>query len=54
MFQEESLIFLTGKRDELESHMASHMDVNALLLIGYSEKEASPLELIATENLKTC
>ena len=43
---------LTGKSAELESHMASHMDVNALLLLGYSTKEAIQLEALATENLK--
>ncbi len=43
---------LTGKKEELESHMASHMDVNALLLLGYSTKEAIQLEELATENLK--
>mgnify|MGYP003654180323 FL=1 len=43
---------LTGKSAELESHMASHMDVNALLLLGYSTKEATQLEELATENLK--
>jgi len=43
---------LTGKGSELESHMASHMDVNALLLLGYSDKAATPLETLATENLK--
>lgn len=43
---------LTGKREELEGHMASHMDVNALLLIGYSSKQSVSIEQIATENLK--
>lgn len=43
---------LTGKKEELESHMASHMDVNALLLIGYDDKAAMNLEQIAVENLK--
>ena len=32
--------------------MASYMDVNALLLLGYSSKESLELELLATENLK--
>jgi len=43
---------LTGKKEELQSHMASHMDVNALLLVGYSAKEAIQLEELAAENLK--
>lgn len=43
---------LTGKSAELESHMASHMDVNALLLLGYSVKDSTPLETVAAENLK--
>ena len=43
---------LTGKKEELESHMASHMDVNALLLLGFSTKDAIQLEELATENLK--
>lgn len=43
---------LTGKKEELESHFASHMDVNSILLIGYNDQEALPLEQIATENLK--
>lgn len=43
---------LTGKKEELHTHMASHMDVNALLLLGYSSKESLELELLAAENLK--
>lgn len=43
---------LTGKKEELQSHMASHMDVNALLLLGFESKEAVVLEQLATENLK--
>ncbi len=43
---------LTGKSEELESHMASHMDVNGLLLLGYSTTNAILLEELATENLK--
>lgn len=43
---------LTGKKEELQSHMASHMDVNALLLMGYESKETTALEQLATENLK--
>ena len=43
---------LTGKKEELESHFASHMDVNSLLLIGYSTEGATSLEQLSTENLK--
>lgn len=43
---------LTGKKQELESHMASHMDVNGLLLLGIQSKDAIILEQLATENLK--
>lgn len=43
---------LTGKKEELEKHMASHMDVNTLLLLGYKQKDSQDLELLATENLK--
>lgn len=43
---------LTGKFDELESHMASHMDVNGLLYIGKDEKKLEKLKLAASENLK--
>lgn len=42
---------LTGKKEELQSHFASHMDVNALLLIGEGFKLAE-LEVIAASNLK--
>ncbi len=43
---------LTGKKEELESHFASHMDVNSILLIGYKSEAAMKLEQLATENLK--
>lgn len=43
---------LTGKVDELKSHLASHMDVNALLLLNIDSKTATELEILATENLK--
>ena len=39
---------LTGRSDELQSHMASHMDVDSLLL---PERNAE-IELLAIENLK--
>lgn len=43
---------LTGKKEELENHMASHMDVNGLLLMGYPVENSLKLEQLATENLK--
>ena len=43
---------LTGKKEELESHISSHMDVNALLLMGYDRTNALELEQLATANLK--
>jgi len=42
---------LTGKIDELKSHFASHMDVNALLLNGQG-LDLSEIENIASGNLK--
>ncbi len=43
---------LTGTRKELQSHMASHMDVNALLYAGSDKKEITALQKQAVENLK--
>lgn len=43
---------LTGKKEELETYLSSHMDVNALLLMGYTPKQSVKLEELATENLK--
>jgi len=43
---------LTGTRKELQSHMASHMDVNALLYSGNDKKEITALQKQAVENLK--
>jgi acyl-CoA reductase-like NAD-dependent aldehyde dehydrogenase len=43
---------LTGTGKELQSHMASHMDVNALLYAGSDKKEITALQKQAVENLK--
>lgn len=43
---------LTGKVEELKDHLASHMDVNALLLLNVDNNISSDLEALATENLK--
>ena len=43
---------LTGKRDELGSEFAKHMDVNALMLCSSDSDEKRALELEAAENLK--
>ena len=43
---------LTGTRKELQPHMASHMDVNALLYSGNDKKEITALQKQAVENLK--
>lgn len=43
---------LTGTRKELQSHMASHMDVNALLYASSDKKEITALQKQAVENLK--
>jgi acyl-CoA reductase-like NAD-dependent aldehyde dehydrogenase len=43
---------LTGKRDELLSHAASHMDVNAVSMFGGSEDEVATLQRLASENVK--
>ena len=42
---------LTGKKNELEPHFASHMDVNSLLLLG-DDFDASTLGKTAATNLK--
>lgn len=42
---------LTGKEEELANQFASHMDVNAILMIGPDEKSAQLKEL-AAENVK--
>ncbi|MDA7881996.1 aldehyde dehydrogenase family protein [Akkermansiaceae bacterium] len=43
---------LTGKREELGSEFAKHMDVNALLLCSNDKAEKREIELEAAENLK--
>ena len=43
---------LTGNTKELLSHMASHMDVNALLYCRNNQKEIIALQKEAVENLK--
>jgi len=42
---------LTGKKEELQSHFASHMDVNGLILIG-EDFNITELEELAAGNLK--
>jgi len=43
---------LTGKRDELISHMASHMDVNAIVYCGKDEKQIKLINELASNNVK--
>lgn len=43
---------LTGTRKELHSHMASHMDVNALFYAGNDKKEILAIQKFAVDNLK--
>lgn len=43
---------LTGNRDELKSHMASHMDVNALVYCGQNTDDISQISELASNNLK--
>lgn len=43
---------LTGDKKELISHMASHMDVDAIIYSGSDEKEIKNLSELASENLK--
>ena len=43
---------LTGKRKELISHFASHMDVNSIIYCGYDNKEINEIEKLSVENLK--
>lgn len=43
---------LTGKRKELLSHMASHMDVNGFLYSGNDKKEIAAIQQLAVDNLK--
>lgn len=43
---------LTGKRDELFSHMASHMDVNSIIYCGNDEKHIKSISELASNNIK--
>jgi acyl-CoA reductase-like NAD-dependent aldehyde dehydrogenase len=43
---------LTGKREELVSHMASHMDVNAVIYCGKEEKHIKTISELASNNVK--
>ena len=43
---------LTGKREELVSHMATHMDVNGLLYYGEDKSEIKEIKTLSVENLK--
>jgi len=43
---------LTGKREELINHMASHMDVNAIIYCGSEEKHIKLISELASTNVK--
>ncbi|MCE9616270.1 MAG: aldehyde dehydrogenase family protein [Lentisphaerae bacterium] len=43
---------LTGRRDDLLSHMASHMDVNAVIYAGDTAAEIHALQTAAASNVK--
>jgi len=43
---------LTGKKEELISHMASHMDVNAIVYCGNDEKHIKMISELASTNVK--
>jgi acyl-CoA reductase-like NAD-dependent aldehyde dehydrogenase len=43
---------LTGKKDELIHHMASHMDVNSIIYCGQDQKVIKTISELASENLK--
>jgi acyl-CoA reductase-like NAD-dependent aldehyde dehydrogenase len=43
---------LTGKRDELIEHFASHMDVNATVYCGHESSERATVRLKAAANVK--
>lgn len=43
---------LTGKTDELIEHMASHMDVNAIVYAGRNEDYIAQINTLAAANLK--
>ncbi len=46
------LNLLSGKREELLAHIASHMDVNAVVYCGRAADQAAALEKAAVENMK--
>ncbi len=43
---------LTGKREELIPHMASHMDVNSIIYAGKEENHIQLIEELASNNIK--
>ena len=43
---------LTGNKEELMSHMASHMDVNAIIYCGKTETEIKQISKLASNNIK--
>ena len=43
---------LTGRREELIQHFASHMDVNAIVYCGDNSEEIKNIEQLSAENLK--
>ncbi|MEN8185729.1 MAG: aldehyde dehydrogenase family protein [Bacteroidota bacterium] len=43
---------LTGRREELASHMASHMDVNAVIYCGENEDQMINIQELAAGNVK--
>ena len=43
---------LTGKKDELISHMASHMDVNTIIYCGKDENNIKTIRELASNNVK--
>ena len=43
---------LTGRRDELLEHFASHMDVNALVLTDHESEAMTTLRTAAADNVK--
>jgi len=43
---------LTGKKEELMSHMASHMDVNTIVYCGKEENEIKMINELASNNIK--
>ena len=43
---------LTGKKEELLSHMASHMDVNTIVYCGKEENEIKMINELASNNIK--